>query len=124
MSVDHADTLTALHSQLSSFCCSKYELRLITLTEPHAHVISAHVRQGILTQTDPTLALIPTNVIPQNLQGLVFDEVSPLVRSCADGFNVCIFAYGQTGSGKTHTMEGSSDSPGECLSVLVTQGFA
>jgi kinesin family protein C2/C3 len=42
----------------------------------------------------------------------VFEEVRPLIRSCADGYNVCIFAYGQTGSGKTHTMEGPSDDPG------------
>ncbi|KAK9804304.1 hypothetical protein WJX72_006007 [[Myrmecia] bisecta] len=41
---------------------------------------------------------------PHVSQAEVFDEVLPLVRSCADGYNVCIFAYGQTGSGKTHTI--------------------
>ena len=27
-----------------------------------------------------------------------------MIRSFADGSNVCIFSYGQTGSGKTYTM--------------------
>ena len=39
-------------------------------------------------------------------QGDVYRDVSGLVTSVMDGFNVCIFAYGQTGSGKTYTMSG------------------
>jgi kinesin family protein C2/C3 len=42
----------------------------------------------------------------------VFQEVSSLVGSVLDGYNVTIFAYGQTGAGKTFTMDGPHEDPG------------
>ena len=45
-------------------------------------------------------------------QSQVYRDVSALVTSVMDGYNVCIFAYGQTGSGKTHTMAGPASDRG------------
>ena len=49
---------------------------------------------------------------PNAVQGSVFSEIAPAVRSVMNGHSVCIFAYGQTGSGKTHTMEGNVEDRG------------
>lgn len=39
-------------------------------------------------------------------QEKVFSELSTLIQSSMDGYNVSVFGYGQTGAGKTHTMIG------------------
>ncbi len=37
---------------------------------------------------------------PEVQQAGVFEDVSQLVTSALDGYNVCIFAYGQTGEAR------------------------
>jgi hypothetical protein len=49
---------------------------------------------------------------------MVYEDVSDLIISAADGYNVCIIAYGQTGSGKTFTMMGSPEQPGINIRAL------
>jgi len=57
---------------------------------------------------------------PSSQNAAVFEEISQLVQSALDGYNVCIFCYGQTGSGKTFTMT----SPDGMIPRAVSQIYA
>jgi kinesin family protein C1 len=62
-------------------------------------------RSSLGTITTKTHGFEFDHVFGQSSQNSdVFEEISQLVQSALDGYNVCIFCYGQTGSGKTHTM--------------------
>ena len=64
--------------------------------------------------SDPSKPFTFDNIFSEfSTQASLFDTIAkPLMISCFQGYNVCIFAYGQTGAGKTFTIMGN-ESPNE-----------
>ncbi len=87
---------------------------------PNDHSVNFHQRRGLKPEEAEAANKAPAsgNKYSSKLfnfdkafkgtssQEEVFEEVSPLIQSFIDGYNVGIFAYGQTGAGKSHTMHG------------------
>ncbi|KAI9799044.1 MAG: kinesin-like nuclear fusion protein [Piccolia ochrophora] len=68
-------------------------------------ILGAEEKSSLGTITRKKNAFAFDRIFAPNTQNQeVFDEISQLVQSALDGYNVCIFCYGQTGSGKTYTM--------------------
>lgn len=76
-----------------------------TFGEPYISIPESNVVRFYNSQTNRATSYEYDKVFTGlDEQQHVFDELSSLVVSAMDGFNVCIMAYGQTGSGKTYTM--------------------
>ena len=78
-------------SSASSLSCEDMTKQIIVATEPFKD-------RGGLTQREKKWKFGFDHVFnPSHNQADVWEATEPLVQSCIDGHNVCLFAYGQTG---------------------------
>uniref|UniRef100_A0A803MSA1 Kinesin motor domain-containing protein n=1 Tax=Chenopodium quinoa TaxID=63459 RepID=A0A803MSA1_CHEQI len=76
-----------------------------------------HIEEGNITLMNPTKYCkdgkksFNFNKVfgPDSTQAEVYTDMQPLIRSCLDGYNVCIFTYWKIGSGKTLPVSTTAD---------------
>ena len=78
------------------------QLKTDCISSPEEHLVSAYTEYPGRTSTFEFDRVF----MERDTQDMIYEEVSPLLVSALDGYNICIMAYGQTGSGKTYTMDG------------------
>lgn len=79
----------------------------LTIKKPKVKELSK--RAGMSPQKSSYKFEFDQVIPPASTNHEIFEELSQLIQSTLDGFNVCVFAYGQTGSGKTWTMSNPQD---------------
>jgi kinesin family protein C1 len=109
----------ALHNQIAEL---KGNIRVFARIRPITLEETEEGERALLANSANPIVTVREGVAPQahefqfdgvfdegTNQEKVFSEVSHMVQSSLDGYNVCLMSYGQTGSGKTYTMFGNAD---------------
>ncbi|KAG0673978.1 kinesin-like nuclear fusion protein [Pichia californica] len=95
--------------QIQSMSCTDGLKESLIISEPkviqNSKTSSSPIKKSLKSYTFSFDKIFDEN----SSNGDIFEEISQLVQSSLDGFNVCIFTYGQTGSGKTFTMSNPND---------------
>ena len=82
----------------------------LVISEPENHNPNNRLTASPTKKTNKQFSFSFDKIFDESsTNGEIFEEISQLVQSSLDGFNVCIFTYGQTGSGKTYTMSNLND---------------
>ncbi|GAV27939.1 hypothetical protein PMKS-001407 [Pichia membranifaciens] len=95
---------------IQSMSCTSGLKETLSISEPTSTKPLKKASSSPVKKSVKTYSFFFDKIFDENSSNAdIFEEISQLVQSSLDGFNVCIFTYGQTGSGKTFTMSNAND---------------
>lgn len=95
---------------IQSMSCTSGLKESLSISEPASAKPLKKASSSPVKKSVKTYSFFFDKIFDENSSNAdIFEEISQLVQSSLDGFNVCIFTYGQTGSGKTFTMSNNND---------------